>query len=499
MAMNDEQAAGEAKLEEVLTTVAQMAAEYLDDSSDRDVPVRRAHSPAEIRAMVETTPDSQGRQLSEVLGDFRQVLEASVRTTHPRFANQLFVGAELSGIVGEWLTALLDSTMATFEMTPVATVMERDLIGKMCSLAGFDDGEGILTPGGSISNLMAVLVARNQAYPRARLEGMAGKKPPALFASEVAHYSIRRAANILGLGVDAVYPVAVDDRERMCPDALRDSIEKAREDGRKPFFVCATAGTTVAGAYDPVDAVADVCEDEGLWFHVDGAYGGAALLSQKHRGLLDGTHRADSMTWCPHKMMGLPLVCSALLMRRKGLLEKSLSVAADYIFHETAEGSCDLGNTSLQCGRRVDSIKLWLAWQVRGDEGYERLVNRFFSMAEQFAHRVRKREHFELVRVPESCNVLFHYVPPSLRDMEPGAERDEALDRVTRQVREEVKDDGRVMVNFAPVDGVATFRMVVINPRMEPRDLDVFLDEIERVANRQDAERGTAKARREAG
>ena len=482
----------QSRLEEILRTVASLATDYLDESADRNTSVRRPVTPADIRSAIETTASASGRPLDDLLQEFEAILSASVRTTHPRFANQLFVGADLAGIVGEWLTALLDTTMATFEMAPVATVLERDLIGRMCDFAGFDNGEGLLTPGGSISNLMAVMAARNRAYPRARTEGMAGKQPPALFASAESHYSISRAANILGLGINAIYPVGVDDTGRMRPNALRNRIDEATSDGRRPFFVCATAGTTVAGAYDPVDAIADICEERDLWFHVDGAYGGAALLSSRHRHLMKGCHRADSITWCPHKMMGLPLVCSALLMRHRGHLKRGLSVDADYSFHDeprdaspALSDSSDLGEMSLQCGRRIDSIKLWLAWQTRGDDGYEAMVNRYFALAQRFAELIEDRQHFELVRPPHGCNVLFHYIPHHLRDMAPGPERKQRLDAVTRTLRESVKDAGRVMINYGPVDGHATFRMVHINPRMTEDDLPVFLDEIERAARRE--------------
>lgn len=475
--------AGTDEIADLLGSVAAMAADFLNENEAGQVPVRKPLSPAQIRQRLPIDPPRQGRPLTAVLDDLRQVLAASVRTTHPRFANQLFVGADLPGIIGEWITAILDTTMATYEMAPVATVMERDLIGKMCDLAGFDDGEGILAPGGSISNLMALMAARDWAYPRARVSGMSGSPPPALFTSTEAHYSLKRAANILGLGIDSVYGVDIDDTARMRPESLREQIAKARQDGRRPFFVCATAGTTVAGAYDPIAAVADICDDEDLWLHVDGAYGGAVLLSKTYRHLIDGVSRADSMTWCPHKMMGLPLVGSALLMRRCGQLRKSLAIKADYIFHEQEDQPADLGLISLQCGRRIDSLKLWMAWQSRGDEGFEEMVDGFFALRKRFAELIEERPHFELVRQPEGLNVLFDYIPPALRDMPAGEARRQALDEATRKIREAVNDRGKVMINYGPVDDYATFRMVHINPRMRADDLPIFLDEIQTVGD----------------
>lgn len=468
-------------LHDILQNIATLAADYLAENERGQVPIRKPLSAQQIREQIATTPPKKGRPLEELFDDLRQVLDASVRTTHPRFANQLFVGSDLPGVVGDWITALLDTTMATFEMSPVATVMEQDLISKMCTLAGFDGGEGIFTAGGSISNLMAVLTARQYAYPNAFKEGMINQTPPALFTSCEAHYSLARAANILGLGVQAIYAVDVDEVGRIKPESFRDKIAQAQKDGRKPFFLCATAGTTVASAFDPIDALAEICQEFGIWLHVDAAYGGGVLLSPKHRHLINGVERADSLTWCPHKMMGTPLVNSAFLIRHQTLLKRCLAVDADYIFHQPAETTTDLGPLSLQCGRRIDSIKTWLTWQVLGDEGFEERIDRFFELSAHFTNLVRQREHFELLREPQGTNVLFHYIPPALREMPRGQERLKALDEATRRIREAVNDAGKVMINYGPVDGFASFRMVHINPRMTFDDLPLFLDEIERL------------------
>lgn len=468
-------------LQEILQQIATLAADYLAENERGQVPIRKPLTAQEIRQRIPTIPPREGRPLEDLFEDLRQVLDASVRTTHPRFANQLFVGSDLPGIIGDWITALLDTTMATYEMSPVATVMERDLIQKMCEIAGFEGGEGIFTAGGSISNLMAVLTARQYTYPNAFKEGMINQTPPALFTSREAHYSLARAANILGLGIQAIYPIDVDEVGRVKPESFREQIARAQQDGRKPFFLCATAGTTVASAFDPIPALADICEEFGIWLHVDAAYGGGVLLSPKYRHLMDGVERADSLTWCPHKMMGTPLVNSAFLIRHQTLLQRCLAVDADYIFHQPAESTPDLGPLSLQCGRRIDSIKTWLTWQVLGDKGFEERIDNFFALSAHFTDLVREREYFELLREPQGTNVLFHYIPPALRGMPRDEKRLQALDEATRRIREAVNDAGKVMINYGPVDGYASFRMVHINPRTTFDDLPLFLDEIERL------------------
>ncbi|MBN4052810.1 hypothetical protein JYU07_00870, partial [Roseiflexus sp. AH-315-K22] len=291
------------------------------------------------------------------------------------------------------------------------------------------------------------------------------------------HYSIRRAAMIAGLGTQAAREVEVDQHGRMKPDALVRALDEAERDGFKPMFVCATAGTTVQGAYDPINEIADIAESRGLWMHVDGAYGASALLSPTHRALLDGVERADSLTWCPHKMMGIPLVCSALLVREAGWLSRCNASGAAYLFHDDKPGvQLDTGEMSLQCGRRMDAVKLWLSWQHQGDDGFAARIDRLFALAQRFAAMIRERDGFSLVREPMGCNVVFHYVPTALRGDTLRLGEREAL---TKRLRARVMARGRVMVNYAPVDGVATFRMIMSNPRSTDADLGLYLDEIE--------------------
>ncbi|XOV76707.1 MAG: pyridoxal phosphate-dependent decarboxylase family protein [Phycisphaerales bacterium] len=174
---------------------------------------------------------------------------------------------------------------------------------------------------------------------------------------------------MLGLGRRSLRKVATDERGRMRADALRDAIKRDIEEGAKPFCINATCGTTVLGAYDPLDEIADVAEEFGIWFHVDGAFGGSTALSAKHRDHLKGSERSDSFTWDAHKMMGVPLSCSVILTKNKGLLRKHFSESASYLF-QSDEDELNHGVKSMQCGRRNDCLKLWAAWQHLGDEGY---------------------------------------------------------------------------------------------------------------------------------
>jgi glutamate/tyrosine decarboxylase-like PLP-dependent enzyme len=468
--------ASSAPIETVLERATEIAIGYLSQNDQPNTKVNPNASAQMISEAISLDPSHAGRPIEDVLDEVTRVLELSPRTGHPGWCNQLFAGYDVAGIVGEWMSTLLNSTMATYESTPVATVIERAMIDKMCQFAGFECGEGIFTPGGSMSNLMAVLAARLRMVPESNERGI-GAEPLAVFASSECHYSIRRAAMIAGLGTRAAREVDVDHEGRMMPDALVRAMDEAERDGFKPMLVCATAGTTVKAAYDPINEIADITEERGLWLHVDGAYGASALLSPRHRALLDGISRADSLTWCPHKMMGIPLVCSALLVKEAGWLARCNTSGAQYIFHDDQPiAQHDMGEMSLQCGRRMDAVKLWLAWQHHGDNGYATRIDTMFDLAQRFAEMVRQRPGFELARDPMGCNVVFHHVPSALRQSE--LTRDQ-LGLLTKRLRTRVLVRGRVMVNYAPVDGIATFRMFLGNPRLTEADLGLYLDEIE--------------------
>jgi glutamate decarboxylase len=234
----------------------------------------------------------------------------------------------------------------------------------------------------------------------------------------------------------------------------------------------------VAGAFDPLDRLADITERHGLWFHVDAALGGGVLFSERHRGLMKGVERADSVTWNPHKMMGVPLSCSATLMREPGSLCSTNGMDADYLFHGKPDQRYDLGDLSLQCGRRVDALKLWFSWRVHGDQGYAERVNRFFEMAARFVTALDERPGFELAREPQSTNVCFRYVPKHLRGLDQ-ADRVDELASLTTNVRQRLAERGDFLVNYATLDGSPAYRMVFLNAGTEDDDALALLDEIE--------------------
>ncbi|XP_058868890.1 acidic amino acid decarboxylase GADL1-like isoform X2 [Acipenser ruthenus] len=253
--------------------------------------------------------------------------------------------------------------------------------------------------------------------------------------------------------------------------------------GAVPFIVCATAGTTVLGAFDPLEKIADICQKHGLWFHVDASWGGGALMSNKHRHLLNGIQRADSVAWNPHKMLMAGLQCCAFLMKDKtGIFEKCHSSQASYLFQQDKfyDVSYDTGDKSIQCSRRADAFKFWLMWKAVGTRGLEERVNRALALARYLAEEIKKKEGFRLILEPEYANVCFWYIPPSLRNMPDGPEFWKKLHQVAPVIKERMMKKGSMMVGYQPHrDKVNFFRQIIISPQVSLEDMDFVLQEIE--------------------
>ncbi|CAK5061145.1 unnamed protein product [Meloidogyne enterolobii] len=203
--------------------------------------------------------------------------------------------------------------------------------------------------------------------------------PLCCFTSEESHYSIKSAAAVLGIGADNCFNIPTDASGRMLPRALEEQIIKSKEEGLYPFFVCATAGTTVYGAWDPIEEISEICERHNLWLHVDAAWGGGILLSPEYRHKLAGIERAKSVTWNPHKLMGSLLQCSACFVRQEGLLFQVNQMSADYLFQQDKpyDVSYDTGDKAIQCGRHNDIFKLWLMWRSKGMVSKELIINTY--------------------------------------------------------------------------------------------------------------------------
>ncbi|NWT09681.1 CSAD decarboxylase, partial [Vireo altiloquus] len=496
--------AGEEFLQEVLQILLE---EGVRKSTDVTQKVCDWKEPAELRELLDLELRSDGEGRERLLQRCRDVLRFSVRTGHPRFFNQLFSGLDHHALAGRFLTETLNTSPYTYEVAPVLVLMEEQVLAKLRELVGWSSGDGIFAPGGSMSNMLAMNVARFQRFPESRSRGNWDLPRLALFASQESHYSIQKGAAFLGIGMDNVHLVRTDERGKMIPEELEKEIKRVKAEGSEPLFVCATSGTTVLGAFDPLDAIADVCARHGLWLHVDvssggpwfggpggplwalipfspqAAWGGSALLSPQLRHLLAGIHRSDSVTWNPHKLLMVGLQCSAFLLRdSSGLLQRCHGVGASYLFQRDKfyDVSLDTGDKSPQCGRRADGLKLWILWKAVGSRGLAWRVERAFAATRYLLEQVKRREGFQLVMEPEFINLCFWFIPPSLRGQESSPEFWDKLGKVAPAIKEKMIRRGSMMVGYQPQGSrVNFFRQIVTNPAVTRQDLDFFLDEIQ--------------------
>lgn len=428
-------------------------------------------SPDELRGILNLEQPGKTGDWQEIFGWVEKYLAYSVTTNHPMFVNRMWVGANLPAIVGEIITALTNASACTFESAPVSTLMEKYMIGEMLDLVGFENGEGQMTTGSSNANMIAMMVARNLANPSMKQSGLFGQQKLFAFVGADAHYSMDRAVNILGIGVDQLIKVPLDPLGAMLPAELLRAITRVVESGGLPFFVAATAGTTVRGGYDPIEALLPLRDTFGFWLHVDGAWGGSAVLSPRLRQhYLRGLSEADSFTWDFHKMLGSTLMCNILLInKRNQALATALSAGdGSYLFRsENADEMEDLGPASLQCGRRVDSLKWFLDWRYFGREGLAARVEKSLDLCVYAEEVVNRSSELELVVPRTSFNVCFRFKVP-----------EEKSNAFNLTLRTKLYEEGVTLVGVAYIDGKLVMRLLVINPAAERADLDTFFSHL---------------------
>ncbi|MBY0518180.1 MAG: aminotransferase class V-fold PLP-dependent enzyme [Bacteriovoracaceae bacterium] len=424
--------------------------------------------PAELREHFDMTLPDLGRSHDEVVKDLEAYLEHARNTLHPTFANQLYAAPLPIAFIGDAVAAMGNSTMATYEAAPIGTLLERALIHNLGKYIGWDRTEGVMVTGGSNANFSGLLLARNTRFPETRRFGN-GNTRFSVFVSEEAHYSFFKALNQLGIGTDNLIPVPSDSQGRMRASELDRLIKAAKERGFTPMCVAATAGTTVLGAFDPLDEIADVCKQHNLWLHVDAAWGGGTLLSTKHKAKLKGIERADSVTWDTHKMLGTGLVSSFILTPHIGsLLASQRGGGNNYLFHDGQENTLDLGPMSLQCGRRVDALKVWLSWRLMGDKGWNDLIDTLYSRAQWMAREIKKRPDLQLLYEPESLNVCFRYLP----------KRHYLANTAVRPIRDDLIKRGDAMINWSSRTGESFLRFIVVHPGADEKVLGKILDDV---------------------
>ncbi|ORX39124.1 glutamate decarboxylase [Kockovaella imperatae] len=417
------------------------------------------HAPKELQSILDLDLPSKGQGKDGLVNMTEKVLRYSVNTWDQGFMDKLYASTNAVGVAAELLTAALNTNVHVYQVSPVLTLIEKHVAKTLARMYGFTDPHsgGMSQPGGSAGNSSSIVIARNTLYPHTKTRGI-GSDKYVLFTSQHGHYSLEKAAQMFGFGSDNVRSVPVDKTGRMDVSALRKMVVKSKEDGEVPFYVNATAGTTVLGSFDPFDEIAEVCKEHHLWMHVDGSWGGSVIFN---KGIaeerLRGVEKADSIVMSPHKMLGVPVTCSFLLAKDMRKVWKAMTLPAGYLFHTSdSEEIFDLADLTPQCGRRGDALKFFLSWVYYGEEGLSEKIERAFELATRMQEQLSRSENVVMLStMPPPClQVCFYYAPErQLGDPTATSRRTEIMtERLMRR---------GFMVDYAPGENGKFFRIVI--------------------------------------
>jgi L-2,4-diaminobutyrate decarboxylase len=439
---------------------------YLARTASRQGPVWPSAGPAEV---LERWPDPESAQseiLERLLAD---VLTGSTHQHHPGFVGQqVSVPLPLVGPVAMF-GAMLNNSAAIFEGAPVAIALERRVISWMARKVGYGEhAAGILTSGGSLGALTALLAMRQaKMNSDAWEDGLWGAQPGAVLIGQEAHYCNRRACAILGFGERYVLPVEVNGHFAMDLASLELAYHRACAAGARPLAVVANAGSTATGTYDDLEAIAEFCQEHDLWFHVDAAHGGSALLSSRYRALLRGIDKADSIVWDAHKLMLMPSLCTAVLFRNSTYLDNTFRQQASYLLSGPAALWHEPAARNFETTKPAMVLPLYVALGTLGVAFFSEYIDYIYDLAHSFADEIQSRPDCELLVRPQSNIVCFRF-----------RRSPKESDSLQLRLREAVNLRGDFFIMRTTMRDAIWLRIVIMNPATRLADLRRLLDQL---------------------
>ncbi|HEU4940603.1 MAG TPA: aminotransferase class V-fold PLP-dependent enzyme [Candidatus Eisenbacteria bacterium] len=400
----------------------------------------------------------------------RKLFDHSLFNGHPRFFGYITAGPAPMGMLGDLLAAAANPNVGGWVLAPAASEIEAQTIRWIGELIGFPAGEGILVSGGNMANIVAFYAARAaRADWPVRAKGVSAGPALRVYGSVETHTWIQKAADLSGIGEEAVRWIPVKRDQTMDLDALRSQVDADRAAGDRPFLVVGTAGSVSTGAIDPLPELAAFCRERGLWFHVDGAYGGLAAAVPDAPAALRGLSAADSIAVDPHKWLYAPLEAGCTLIREAGRLRSAFSYRpAYYHLNEEAINFLDLGP---QNSRGFRALKVWLMLRQAGASGYRRMIGDDIRLSRRMAEAIARRPDLELVTQVLSI-ATYRYVPEDLRARSGDEEVARYLDELNLELLEQLQEGGEIFVSNAIVEGRFLLRACIVNFRTEEADVD---------------------------
>jgi len=456
------------------TLVEQLAGQVLEmiwshlQTADASSPL-----PQTIQLPVSIEIPDQPVSESKILAQLQTILNSSMNAAHPGFIGHMDSMPTTFSILGEMVTAAINNNMLSLEMSPFFSRLESLLLQEFAALFGLGtQAGGVMLSGGSLANLQALAVARNVKFDALQQGITAQIHPPVLFASEVAHTSIQKAAMVLGLGASSVVPIKSNANSQMNVNELRYAIENAKQSHKVPFCIVATAGTTTTGNIDPLLEISQVAREYQLWLHVDAAYGGALALSEKQRQRLAGIEHADSITFNPQKWLYVAKTCVMVLFRDTATLVNAFRIAAPYM--RDSDNFINLGEISVQGTRHAEILKLWLSLQHIGKIGYSQLIEESYRLTDYFVQQIKKRPFLEMAGQPETNLICFRGVPAWVSSTE--------WDNWNTNLQTYLLQKSKVFLSLPAYRGSRWLRAVLLNPYTDEEIISRLFDEIDTYA-----------------
>jgi aromatic-L-amino-acid decarboxylase len=432
-------------------------ADYLANVGE--LPVLSPVRPGETAAKLPPSAPRHGEAVEDILRDFRDVIVPGVtHWNHPSFFAYFAITGSGPGILGEMLTAALNTNAMLWRTGPAQTELEARTLDWLRQMMGLPEGlHGTIHDTASISTLIALAAAREAAGLGVREEGLSGRDLPRLrvYASREVHSSIDKAGVTLGIGMQGTRKIDTDGEFRMDPAALEAAIEQDRAAGIRPLAVVATTGTTSTSSIDPVRRIAEVCRRLDVWLHVDAAYGGSAALVPEMRHVLDGAELADSLVVNPHKWMFVPVDCSVLYTRRPDVVRRAFSVVPEYLLTPEGESVTNLMDYGPALGKRFRALKLWMVLRYFGAEGMAERIREHCRLARELAGWIGAEPGWEVMAPVPLSLVVFRHRPHGMDD--------EQVDALNERVMAAVNATGRAYLSHTRVNGRLALRFAIGN------------------------------------
>jgi aromatic-L-amino-acid/L-tryptophan decarboxylase len=449
----------------------------------------------ELTEDLDGPPPPEGEPISRLSDDCQKIIDGCRHNGHPRFFGYVASPATPAGAFADLLASAVNPSVTSWRSAPAATQIERTVVRWLGSLIGYDQNtKGLLTSGGSMANLKALLIAhRVKAGAAISQTGILDSGARMMiYASDQVHLSITKAVDILGLGKQSVRLIQSDDRFCLDVDALRHAVARDQAEGLRPFCVVASAGTAATGAVDPLADIANVARENNLWFHIDGAYGAPAAMLDSRRAMFAGLEQADSVSLDPHKWLYTPVDCGCLLFRDDAAARSAFVTEADYIkVHEQSEiESFAFWDYGIELSRRFRALKVWLTLKYYGTRRIAAAIADDIATAEYMARRVEEAEDLELLAPTQLSICCFRYVPAKLRSQIETTDDEHELNGLNAQIMHRVQRGGRAYLSNAMLGGKFALRACIINFRTTLADIDLTLEIVREAAQQVEAANG---------